>query len=80
MVIAWVTANMMIFGQEPNEEKSNEITSIPKLLELLQRHGFIVNIDKMLFQREIAEQIVSQEADYVLRMNGNQSTLMGWFF
>lgn len=63
MVSAWATANRLVLGQEATEEKSNEITAIPKLLEVLKLHGCIVTIDAMGCQREIAEQIVNQGTD-----------------
>ena len=75
MVSAWATANRLVLGQEATEEKSNEITAIPKLLELLELHGCIITIDAMGCQCEIAEQIVDQGADYVLGLKGNQSSL-----
>jgi predicted transposase YbfD/YdcC len=75
MVSAWATANRLVLGQEATEEKSNEITAIPKLLNLLELHGCIVTIDAMGCQREIAAQIVDQGADYVLGLKGNQSSL-----
>jgi len=75
MVSAWATANRLVLGQEATEEKSNEITAIPRLLEVLELHGCIVTIDAMGCQREIAEQIVNQGADYVLGLKGNQSSL-----
>ena len=56
-------------------KKSNEITAIPTLLELLELKGCIVTIDAMGCQKEIAEKITSAEADYVLSLKGNQSTL-----
>jgi predicted transposase YbfD/YdcC len=72
MVSAWAAANRMVLGQEATEEKSNEITAIPKLLEL---RGCIVTIDAMGCQREIAAQIVDQGADYVLGLKGNQGSM-----
>ena len=62
-------------GQEATEEKSNEITAIPKLLELLELKGCIVTIDAMGCQRAIAAQIVAQGGDDVLGLKGNQSAL-----
>ena len=58
LVSAWASANTMTLGQVKTDEKSNEITAIPRLLELLDLHGCIVTIDAMGCQREIAEQIV----------------------
>ena len=75
MVSAWASTNRLVLGQEATEEKSNEITAIPKLLELLELKGCIVTIDAMGCQRAIAEQIVAQGGDYVLGLKGNQSTL-----
>ena len=63
---AWASANDMTLGQVKTEEKSNEITAIPQLLELLALRGCIVTIDAMGCQRDIAEQIVAAEADQVL--------------
>ena len=57
------------------EEKSNEITAIPKLLELLELRGCIVTIDAMGCQRDIVEQIIDQSGDYVLGLKGNQGSL-----
>jgi len=75
MVSAWGNRNRLVLGQEATEEKSNEITAIPKLLELLELKGCIVTIDAMGCQTKIAEQIVEQGGDYVLGLKGNQSTL-----
>ena len=65
----------MILGQEATVEKSNEITAIPKLLELLELTGCIVTIDAMGCQREIAAQIINQGGEYVLALKGNHSAL-----
>jgi predicted transposase YbfD/YdcC len=75
MVSAWASTNRLVLGQEATAEKSNEITAIPKLLELLELKGCIVTIDAMGCQRAIAEQIVAQGGDYVLGLKGNQSNL-----
>ena len=75
MVSAWATANHISLGQIVVDEKSNEITAIPKLLELLELSGALVTIDAMGCQREIAEQIVVSGADYVLAVKENQPTL-----
>jgi predicted transposase YbfD/YdcC len=74
-VSAWANANRRVLGQEAGEEKSNEITAIPKLLALLDLHGCIVTIDAMGCQRAIAERIVDQGGDYVLGLKGNQGSL-----
>ncbi len=75
MVSAWSTGNRMVLGQVKTEEKSNEITAIPRLLELLQLHGCLVTIDAMGCQKEIATKIVESNADYMLAVKDNQPTL-----
>jgi predicted transposase YbfD/YdcC len=75
MVSAWATANHISLGQVVVDEKSNEITAIPELLELLEISGALVTIDAMGCQVEIAEKIVEGKADYVLAVKGNQPTL-----
>jgi predicted transposase YbfD/YdcC len=75
MVSAWATANKISLGQVAVAEKSNEITAIPELLQLLELEGALVTIDAMGCQTEIAEKIVEKEADYVLAVKGNQPTL-----
>ena len=63
MVSAWATQQTLTLGQVKTEEKSNEITAIPQLLEMLDLHGCIVTIDAMGCQREIAQQITQGGAD-----------------
>jgi predicted transposase YbfD/YdcC len=75
MVSAWATANGVSLGQVVVDEKSNEITAIPKLLEILELSGCLVTIDAMGCQTEIAEKIIAAGADYVLAVKGNQPTL-----
>ncbi len=75
MVSAWACANRLVLGQVKTDEKSNEITAIPKLLRLLELKGCIVTIDAMGCQTAIAEQIIDQGGNYVLALKGNQSTL-----
>jgi len=75
MVSAWASTNQMVIGQQRTEAKSNEITAIPRLLELLVINGAIVTIDAMGCQKEIAAQIVEKEADYVLALKSNQPAL-----
>ena len=72
MVSAWATRNTLTLGQVRTEEKSNEITAIPQLLNLLDLQGCIVTIDAMGCQREIAQQIVDGGADYLLAVKENQ--------
>ena len=75
MVSAWASENGLTLGQVKTDEKSNEITAIPELLELLEIKGCIVTIDAMGCQKKIAAQIVDDDADYVLALKGNQGTL-----
>lgn len=75
MVSAWACSNRLVLAQEVTDEKSNEITAIPKLLAILELKGCIVTIDAMGCQKSIAAQIIEQEADYVLGLKGNQGLL-----
>lgn len=75
MVSAWANANNMVLGQVKVEDKSNEITAIPKLLKLLDLTGSLVTIDAMGTQKEIASCIIKVEADYLLALKGNQGNL-----
>ena len=75
MVSAWAHRAGMVIGQIKVDHKSNEITAIPILLERLDLAGCIVTMDAMGCQKEIARQIVDQEADYLLALKGNQGSL-----
>jgi predicted transposase YbfD/YdcC len=75
MVSAWASENGVVLGQVKVDDKSNEITAIPILLELLELSGCIVTTDAMGCQKEIAAQIVAKQADYVLALKGNHSGL-----
>jgi predicted transposase YbfD/YdcC len=75
LVHAWATANHLLLGQVAVDEKSNEITAIPKLLKMLELCGAIVTIDAMGCQKEIARTIRGQEADYVLALKANHGGL-----
>lgn len=75
MVSAWASANGVVLGQRATGEKSNEITAIPALLDLLLLKGCIVTIDAMGCQTAIAEKIVEKGADYVLALKENHATL-----
>lgn len=75
MVSAWAAKNELVLGQVKVDDKSNEITAIPALLRLLDVSGCIVTTDAMGCQKEIAEQIIDQGADYVLAVKANQGTL-----
>lgn len=65
----------LVMGQLACEEKSNEITAIPKLLDMLEINGCIVTIDAMGMQKDIAEKIISKNADYILSLKENQRKL-----
>jgi len=75
LVRAWSAENRLVLGQEACEEKSNEITAIPRLLELIEISGAIVTIDAMGCQTEIAAKVIDKNADYVLCAKENQPTL-----
>ena len=75
MVSAWAARNRLVLGQRKVDDKSNEITAIPELLKLLEITGCIVTIDALGCQTAIAQQIVSQGADYVLALKENQEQL-----
>jgi predicted transposase YbfD/YdcC len=75
IISAWSRANQLSLGQVKVDEKSNEITAIPKLLNVLVLKGCLVTIDAMGCQREIAAQIIEKGADYLLAVKGNQGCL-----
>ena len=83
MVSAWAQANGMVLGQLKTDEKSNEITAIPELLNQLYVKGCIVTLDAMGCQKDIAQTIIERGADYVLPVKGNQghlaTDLQDWF-
>lgn len=72
---AWSSNNQIILGQVKTEQKSNEITAIPELLDMLELSGAVITIDAMGCQTKIAEKITEAEADYVLAVKGNQGNL-----
>lgn len=75
MVSAWSSANGVVLGQVKTEEKSNEITAIPALLDLLDVKSTLVTIDAAGTQTAIAQKIVDQGGDYLLAVKGNQPSL-----
>ena len=75
LVSAWAVENRLVLAQLATEEKSNEITAIPLLLQQLVLKGCIVTIDAMGTQRKIAQQIIEQEGDYALALKDNQGNL-----
>jgi predicted transposase YbfD/YdcC len=78
LVSAWASEARLVLGQVAVEEKSNEITAIPELLELLVLEGCIVTIDAMGTQWAIAAQIIEQKGDYVLALKENQGSLYAY--
>ncbi len=75
MVSAFASEARLVLAQEKVDDKSNEITAIPNLLELLDLHGAIVTIDAMGCQKSIALKIREKKSDYVLSLKGNHSDL-----
>ena len=75
MVSAWAAENRVVLGQRKVDDKSNEITAIPELLDILDVSGCIVTTDAIGCQTEIAAKIIEQEADYVLALKENQKHL-----
>ncbi|PHM39559.1 hypothetical protein Xmau_02563 [Xenorhabdus mauleonii] len=75
MVSAFTTQNGVVMGQLKTDKKSNEITAIPKLINLLDIKGCLVSIDAMGCQTKIAECVIQQEGNNLLAVKGNQETL-----
>ncbi len=75
LISAWSSAQRLVLGQRVVDEKGNEITAIPQLLELLSLEGAIVTLDAMGCQKDIAARIIDKGADYVLGLKGNQGSL-----
>ena len=76
IISAWSAANGIVLGELAVDEKSNEITAIPDLLNLLKIKGCIITIDAMGTQTEIANTIIERGADYVLAVKENQPLLL----
>lgn len=76
MVSAWSCQSNIVLGQLRVNEKSNEITAIPKLIDLLDIKNCIITIDAMGCQTDIADKIIEKKADYVLAVKGNQAILL----
>ena len=75
-VSAWAVESSLVLGQLCVDEKTNEIKTIPELLDILYLEGCIITIDAMGTQKEIAKKIIQKNADYILQVKGNQQTLM----
>jgi len=74
-VSAWSSEHRLVLGEVAVETKSNEITAIPQLLEMLNLSGAVVTIDAMGAQKTIVEQIREQKADYCVALKANHSNL-----
>lgn len=83
LVSAWAHRSGIVLGQRKVDDKSNEITAIPQLLEDLYLAGALVTMDAMGTQTKIAQKIIDKQADYVLALKGNQGQLhqdvVDWF-
>ena len=83
VISAWSSEQRLVLGQLKVEDKSQEITAIPALLELLDITGSIITIDAMETQTEIAKKIIDKKGDYVLALKANHPTLYSqvstWF-
>lgn len=75
IVSAFCSVNKLCLGQVKVSDKSNEITAIPELLDLISVKGHIITIDAMGCQKDIAQKIIEKEADYILAVKNNQSEL-----
>ena len=75
MVSAWAVKNRLVLGQIKTAEKSNEITAIPELLKILDIKNSTVTIDAMGCQKNIAQDIIQGDGDYVLALKGNHEKL-----
>ena len=82
-VSAWSSEHRLVLGQTKVSDKSNEITAIPALLEMLDIFGCIITIDAMGTQKSIALKIIAADSDYILSLKNNHPTLhqqvKNWF-
>ena len=76
MVSAWASASGLVLGQRKVDDKTNEITAIPELLDALDISGCIVTLDAIHCQTQTVETIIEKEADYVLPVKENQPKLL----
>jgi len=75
VVSAWAAENQITLGEIKTDEKSNEITAVPELLDMIDVEGSIVTADAMSCQKDISRKITEKNADYVIGLKGNQETL-----
>jgi len=76
IVSAWCEANKLVLGQTKVNDKSNEITAIPNLLDMIDIEDHVVSIDAMGCQKNIAQKIVEKNGDYLLALKANQKNLL----
>jgi predicted transposase YbfD/YdcC len=72
MVSAWASENQLVLGQRPVDDKSNEIPTVPELLDILEISGCIVTSDALNCQKKTAQKVIDKNADYVLQVKDNQ--------
>jgi predicted transposase YbfD/YdcC len=76
MLSPWACDNNLVLGQIKVDDKSNEITAIPKLLEILDIKNSIITIDAMGCQKDIAKTIIDNDINYILAVKENQASLL----
>ena len=75
IVTAWSSSHQLVLGQKKVDKKSNELTAIPELIEMLEIAGSVITIDAMGCQKNITSLIVKKKGDYILALKGNQKLL-----
>lgn len=75
IVSAWCSSHQLVFGQKKVHKKSNELTAIPELIEMLEIAGSVITIDAMGCQKDITSLIFKKKGDYILALKGNQKIL-----
>jgi predicted transposase YbfD/YdcC len=75
MLNAWSVENRLVLGQLAVEEKSNEITAVPQLMDMLDLQGCVVTADALNCQKSVARKAVEKKADYVLAVKGNHPVM-----
>ena len=75
IVSAWSSSHQLVLGQKKVKNKSNEITAIPALIEMLEISGSIITIDAMGCQKDITSLIIQKKGDYIIALKANQKCL-----
>jgi predicted transposase YbfD/YdcC len=75
IITAWSSSHQLVLGQKKVHKKSNELTAIPALIEMLEIAGSVITIDAMGCQKDITSLIVKKKGDYILALKGNQKLL-----